>query len=168
MALRKIVLEGDEILRKKSKYVNDVNDRIRSLIDDMWETLEDCNGIGLAAPQVGVLRRIAVIDTGEEGGRTELINPRIIAEEGLAEEDEGCLSIPGLVGAVSRPERVTVESQDRDGGVFTITGEGMLARALSHEMDHLEGILFTDKAAAVRAREPETPDAEEHGRAKRS
>ena len=159
MALRKIVLEGDDILRKKSKDVAAVNERILTLLDDMWETLAENNGVGLAAPQVGVLRRIAVIDTGkdeeEDGIRVELINPRIVEADGEKEEDEACLSIPGMVGAVTRPTRVKVEAVDRRGEVFVIEGEGLLAKALCHELDHLDGILFVDKASSVRPIENE-------------
>ena len=154
MALRKIVYEGDGILRKKSKHVNEISGKIALLIDDMWETLREYNGIGLAAPQVGVLRRVVVIDTGEDGGKVEMINPRIIKAEGGVEDEEGCLSIPGLVGTVSRPARVTVEAQDRNGEIFTIEGAGIMAKALSHEMDHLEGVLFIDKAENIKEHVP--------------
>lgn len=147
--MRNVILEGDEVLRKRSKEVKEVSGRILSLLDDMWETLESYNGIGLAAPQVGVLRRLAVIDTGAEGERIELINPRIISAEGSAEEEEGCLSFPGLIGIVERPQRLTVEAMGRDGKLFTIEGEGLLAKALSHEIDHLDGVLFVDKAISL-------------------
>ncbi|MDR1573550.1 MAG: peptide deformylase [Clostridiales Family XIII bacterium] len=154
MGLRKIVTEGDEILRKKAKDVAAVNDRILTLLDDMWETLAENNGVGLAAPQVGVLRRVAVIDTSgdetEEGVRVELINPRITDAEGEVEAEEGCLSFPGMVGVVLRPARVKVEAMDRRGESFTIEGEGLLAKALCHELDHLNGVLFVDKALSVR------------------
>jgi peptide deformylase len=154
MALRKIVLEGDDILRKKSKDVASVNEKILTLLDDMWETLAENNGVGLAAPQVGVLRRVAVIDTipddAENGVRVELINPRITETEGEIEADEGCLSLPGMVGAVLRPARVKVEALNRCGETFTMEGEGLLAKALCHELDHLNGILFVDKALSVR------------------
>jgi peptide deformylase len=159
MALRRIVLEGDDILRKKSKEVTAINERIWTLLDDMWETLEENNGVGLAAPQVGVLRRLAVIDTGKdeesEGVRVELINPRIVETEGEVENEEACLSVPGLVGAVTRPVRVKVEAVDRRGEPFTIEGDGLLAKALCHELDHLDGILFVDKASSVRPMESE-------------
>jgi peptide deformylase len=155
MALRRIVLEGDEILRKRSKEVAAVNERILILLDDMWETLAENNGVGLAAPQVGVLRRVAVIDTGKdetEGGvRIELINPRVLETEGEIEDEEGCLSFPGMVGTVLRPARVKVEAMNRHGEPFTVEGEGLLAKALCHELDHLDGILFVDKASSVRS-----------------
>jgi peptide deformylase len=147
-------MEEDEILRKKSREVAEVNERIVTLLDDMWETLSENNGVGLAAPQVGVLRRVAVIDTGkdetEDGVRIEMINPRLLESEGETEDDEGCLSIPGMVGVVRRPTRVKVEAIDRSGGTFTVEGEGLLAKALCHEIDHLDGILFVDRASSVR------------------
>jgi peptide deformylase len=159
MALRRIVLEEDEILRKKSREVAEVNDRILTLLDDMWETLEENNGIGLAAPQVGVLRRVVVIDTGkdeeEDGVKVELINPRIVEAEGEVEDEEGCLSIPGVVGAVKRPMSIKAEAVNRAGDVFTMEAEGLLAKAVCHEIDHLDGILFVDKASSVRSAEKE-------------
>jgi peptide deformylase len=158
MALRRIVLQDDDILRKKSKEVSNINERIWTLLDDMWETLAENNGVGLAAPQVGILRRVAVIDTGtdeDEGVKVELINPRLIESEGESEGDEGCLSVPGVVGAVKRPTRVKVEAVDRKGDVFTVEGEGLLAKALCHELDHLDGILFLDKASSVRLSDEE-------------
>ncbi|MDR1136111.1 MAG: peptide deformylase [Clostridiales Family XIII bacterium] len=156
MAQRKVVLEGDEVLRKKSKEVKEINARILSLIDDMWETLGVYNGIGLAAPQVGVLRRIAVIDTGNEGERLELINPKILSTEGVVEEEEACLSLPGYIGVVERPARMTIETMTRDGSMLTITGEGLLAKAMSHEIDHLDGVLFVDKAISVEMADSES------------
>jgi peptide deformylase len=154
MGLRRIITDGDEILRKKARDVAAVNERILTLLDDMWETLAENNGVGLAAPQVGVLRRVAVIDTNtdeaEDGLRVELINPRIIETEGTVEDEEGCLSFPGMVGVVLRPARVKVEAMDRRGEAFTLEGEGLLAKALCHELDHLDGILFVDKASSVR------------------
>jgi peptide deformylase len=164
MALRNIVFEGDEILRKKSKEVTEYNARIGILIDDMWDTMQDAAGVGLAAPQVGVLRRVVVIDVSEppkEGvvildlpgnagsGRWELINPEIESAEGEVLENEGCLSVPGVIGAVRRPRRVRVKAYDRRGNPLEVEGEGMLAKALCHEIDHLNGILFTDIADSV-------------------
>ncbi|GHU50942.1 peptide deformylase [Clostridia bacterium] len=160
MGLRKVVLEGDEVLRKKSKEVKEVNGRILELIDDMWETLDEYNGVGLAAPQVGVLRRIAVIDTGVEGERFVIINPEILEMSGSVEEDEGCLSLPGIVGKVIRPERIKVRALGLDGESYTIDGEGLLAKALSHEIDHLEGILYVDKATDIRDIDDEEDSAE--------
>jgi peptide deformylase len=159
MALRRIVLEDDEILRKKSREVAEVNDRILTLLDDMWETLEENNGVGLAAPQVGVLRRVVVIDTGkdeEDGGvRVELINPKLVESTGEVVDEEGCLSIPGVVGAVKRPLSIKAEAVNRAGEVFTMEAEGLLAKAVCHEIDHLDGILFVDKAYSIRAVEQE-------------
>ena len=143
MALRSIRFEGDEVLRKKSKEVEEINERIISLIDDMVETMYDADGVGLAAPQIGVLKRIAVIDNGER--LIELINPVIIEKTGEQLEIEGCLSVPGKAGIVKRPENITVEALNRKGQKQVFKGTDLLARALSHEIDHLEGILFIDK-----------------------
>ncbi len=148
MALRKVVYEGDEILRKKAKPVTEFGAKISQLVDDMFETMKEYDGVGLAAPQVGILRRVVVIDVGteEEPKRFELINPEIIESEGEKEGDEGCLSVPGMTGTVVRPERVKVKAFDRTGKEYTVEGEGLLAVALSHELDHLDGILYVDKA----------------------
>lgn len=144
MAIREIRKKGDEILRKKSKPVKEINEKINELIDDMLDTMYDSDGVGLAAPQVGILKRICVIDVGE--GPIVLINPEKIEEsEEQIQAVEGCLSIPGIYGEVKRPERVVVKALDRQGEPFTLEGTGMLARALCHEMDHLDGILFEDK-----------------------
>jgi len=144
MAVREIRKKGDEVLKKKCKPVKEINDRVQELIDDMIETMYDANGVGLAAPQVGVLKRICVIDVGE--GPIVLINPEKIEESSEQIQDiEGCLSIPGIYGEVKRPERVVVKALNRDGEPFTVEGTGLLARALCHEMDHLDGILFEDK-----------------------
>ena len=145
MALRSIRLEGDEILRKKSKKVENFGARTQILIDDMFETMYDAEGVGLAAVQVGVLRQIIVIDTGGEDERLVLINPEIIHAEGEQHTPEGCLSIPGKSGIVNRPNLVTIRAQDRNGEVYEKTGEGLLAKAFCHEIDHLSGILYTDK-----------------------
>lgn len=143
MALRTILLEDDELLRKHSREVTVIDQKILSLLDDMKETMAKANGVGLAAPQVAVLKRLVVIDVGE--GPIELINPVIISSEGSCVDAEGCLSVPGVYGEVERPERVTVKAKNRNGEEFTITGEGLLARAFCHEIDHLDGKLFTDK-----------------------
>lgn len=144
MAIREIRKKGDEILRKKSKPVREINDRINELIDDMLDTMYDADGVGLAAPQVGVLKRICVIDVGE--GPIVLINPEKVEEsKEQVQAVEGCLSIPGVYGEVKRPARVVVKALDRKGEPFTVEGTGMLARALCHEIDHLDGILFEDK-----------------------
>ena len=148
MALRKIVVEGDEILRKKCREVEKVDDRIRSILDDMLETLHDSHGVGIAAPQVGIMRRMFIVEV-EEGDAIELINPRMIKQEGAAEGEEGCLSIPGYVGTVVRPEYVKIEGLNRNGEKIVCEGRGLKAVAFCHEYDHLDGILYTDKATEV-------------------
>lgn len=147
MALRSVVKIGDDILRKKCREVTKFDERLGELLDDMYETMMANNGVGLAGPQVGMLRRIAVIDIRDnKHGRIELINPVIEHQGGSQTGAEGCLSLPNDVREVERPMIVTVRAQDRNGNEFTITGEGMLARALCHEIDHLDGVLFVDKA----------------------
>jgi len=144
MAIREIRKKGDEVLRKKSKPVTEISDRINELIDDMLDTMYNADGVGLAAPQVGILKRICVIDVGD--GPIVLINPEKIEESAeQIQADEGCLSIPGIYGEVKRPARVVVKALNRKGEPFTVEGTDMLARALCHEMDHLDGILFEDK-----------------------
>lgn len=143
MAVRNIRKEGDPILRKKSRAVEKIDDRIGILLDDMGETLKLAEGVGLAAPQVGVLKRVIIVDVGE--GPIELINPEIVDTEGSKVEEEGCLSIPGKSGKVRRPFRVMVKGLDRTGRDIEVEGEGLLARALCHEVDHLDGILFVDR-----------------------
>lgn len=145
MAKLKIVKIGDDTLRKVCKEVDVVTPRIRTLLDDMTETMRDANGCGLAAPQVGVLRRVVVIET-EPGKVIELINPKIIARAGEQRELEGCLSIPERSGVTKRPMHVTVRALDRFGKEFDISGSGLLARAFCHELDHLDGKLFIDDA----------------------
>ncbi len=147
MAIRTVVTKGDETLLKKSRDVGEITPKILTLLDDMTETMVQENGAGLAAPQVGVLRRIAVIDVGE--GVIELINPVIIETEGTQEEVEGCLSIPGVLGIVERPARVVVEALNRDGKLRKIEGTELLARALCHEIDHLDGVLFDSKVVRL-------------------
>jgi peptide deformylase len=163
MALRNIAIIGEDILRKKAKAVTDFGERTHTLLDDMWDTMRAADGIGLAAPQVGIIRRIVVIDANEqpkEGEpektedelkalRFELLNPEILETDGEATEREGCLSVPGKVGVVTRPSYVKVRAQDRNGAEFTFEGEGLLAKAVSHELDHLDGVLFTDVAESV-------------------
>lgn len=146
MALRKIRKDGDKILRKKAKEIDNIDDRIIMLLNDMAETMYEYDGVGLAAPQVGVLKRAIVIDVENGKGLIKLINPKIVLEEGEKCDIEGCLSIPGISGEVKRPERVIVEAIDCNRKQVTIEGKGLLARALCHEIDHLEGILFKDKA----------------------
>ena len=144
MAKRKIVLLGeDDALRKHSRRVEKFDKRLRTLLTDMAETMVDADGVGLAAPQVGVLRRCVVIDTGD--GLIELVNPEIIATEGSVVGAEGCLSIPGRRCTVERPEKVTVIAQNRNGESIRLEAEGLLAVAICHEVDHLDGILYIDK-----------------------
>ncbi|KGK88455.1 MULTISPECIES: peptide deformylase [unclassified Clostridium] len=143
MALRSIRKIGDELLRKKSKKIEQIDDRIQILLDDMLETMYESNGVGLAAPQVGILKRVVVIDIGE--GPVFLINPEIIKSEGSYIDEEGCLSIPGEQGPVERPYKVTVKALDRNGKEIVVEGEELMARALCHEIDHLDGILYVDK-----------------------
>lgn len=144
MALREIRLDGDPILRKISKEITDISDRIKILLDDMVETMNNANGVGLAAPQVGVLRRAIVIDVGE--GPIKLINPKLVEKTGECIDIEGCLSIPSKSGKVKRPEWVKVNYFNEDGIEKVIEGTGLLARVLCHEIDHLDGILYTDLA----------------------
>ena len=146
MALRKIVEAGDEVLRKKCRPISEVTERIRELIDDMFETLYDAQGVGLAAPQVGVMRRLFVVDLGDGSGQKVLINPEIVESRGEEDGEEGCLSIPDRVGRVIRPEYIKIKGLDREGNPVEYEAEGLLARAFSHDYDHLEGILYTDKA----------------------
>lgn len=140
MAIRNIVKEGDEILTKVCRPVEKFDEKLAVLLDDMAETLKKADGCGLAAPQVGVLRRVCIVDVGE--GVIELINPKVVEQSGVQEEMEGCLSCPGDWGITRRPKKVKVTAQDRNGKEFTIRGEDLLARALCHEIDHLDGILF--------------------------
>ena len=145
MAIRNIREDGDEVLRKKCKPVEKMTERLSTLIDDMFDTMYEANGVGLAAPQVGVLRRIVVIDT-YEGNPLVLVNPEIIESDGEQVGPEGCLSLPGLQGDVARPEHVVCKALDRDMKEITVEGEGLLARAICHELDHLDGILYKDLA----------------------
>ena len=147
MALRIIAKEGDECLRKVAKPVTNFDSKLWELLDDMAETMEAANGVGLASPQVSVLRRVVIIDIGE--GIIELINPTIIAQGGSVEDNEGCLSFPGQYGIVARPEKVTARAQDRNGKEIIIEGEGLLARAICHELDHLDGVIFKDLASRM-------------------
>lgn len=143
MATRKIVKEGDDTLRKISRPVNEIDKRTKILLDDMAETMYAAEGVGLAAPQVGILRRLVVIDVGE--GLLELINPVIVSAEGAEVGVEGCLSIPGRRCTVERPTKVVVHALNRRGREIEVTGTGLLARCLCHEIDHLDGILYVDK-----------------------
>lgn len=146
MALRQIVTEGDDVLTKKCRPVEKFDSRLEMIIDDMIETLHHSNGVGLAAPQIGILRRVVVIEVDPEQGVIELINPEIIETSGKQVGLEGCLSLPGKWGIASRPLRVTVKAQNRKGREFTISGEHLLARAFCHEIDHLNGVLYNTVA----------------------
>lgn len=143
MALRNIRIDGDPILRKKSRKIEEVDDRIRILLDDMVETMQYADGVGLAAPQIGILRRAIVIDIGE--GPIKMVNPQIIDKDGLEIDIEGCLSVPGKSGTVERPVNLKVKFLDENGLEKTLEGSKLFARAICHEIDHLNGILFTDK-----------------------
>lgn len=152
MAILNIVKEGDPVLRKICRPVTEITPRTLQLLEDMKETLHKADGCGLAAPQVGVLRRIALVEV-EKGKLYELINPEIIAREGTQNEMEGCLSIPGEWGITERPEKVTVRAMDRNGEMYEVSGEGLMARALCHELDHLDGVLYKDKAIHMLTKE---------------
>lgn len=152
MAILNIVKEGDPVLRKICRPVTEITPRTLQLLEDMKETLHKADGCGLAAPQVGVLRRIALVEV-EKGKLYELINPEIIAREGTQNEMEGCLSIPGEWGITERPEKVTVRAMNRNGEMYEVSGEGLMARALCHELDHLDGVLYKDKAIHMLTKE---------------
>lgn len=143
MAIRNIVKIGDPILSKKSRPVENFDNRLWQLLDDMKETMYQANGVGLAAVQVGILRRVIVVDCGD--GYLELVNPEIISAEGDQFEEEGCLSLPGETGVTHRPAVVKIKAQDRNGKWFIHKGEGLKARCFCHETDHLEGIVFTQR-----------------------
>lgn len=145
MALRKIRLTGDEILRKKSREVEKVDEKIKELIDDMVETMHEFNGVGLAAPQVGILKRVIVIDLYDGNPVLKLINPEIKKEIDEQEVEEGCLSFPNQYAKVIRPKKIFVTALNEEGKRVNIEAEDLLAQALSHEIDHLNGVLFVDK-----------------------
>ena len=153
MALRAIHTDGDECLRKISRPVEKFDDRLFTLLDDMAETMYHANGVGLAAPQVGILRRIVVMDVGD--GLLELINPVILSAKGRQTGNEGCLSVPGLTGTVTRPNKVRVRAQDRHGEWFEVEGTELAARCFCHEIDHLDGKLYVDIAKDVHPLETE-------------
>lgn len=151
MAIRLIRTDNDPILRKIAKEVTVFDQKLQILVDDMIETMHHADGVGLAAPQIGVLKRVIVIDLYDEEGPMALINPRFIEQSGLQMEEEGCLSLPGRHGVVKRPLTVTVEFEDVNGESYEISGEELLSRVLCHEIDHLDGILYIDKQVAVEA-----------------
>lgn len=154
MAILKIITDGDPTLRKTSRPVTEITPRITRLIDDMRATLKKSGGVGLAAVQVGVLRRVVLVEDAE-GDVLELINPEIIEREGEQHDLEGCLSVPDKWGITDRPETVTVRALDRTGREFTVSGSGLQARCFCHEIDHLDGILFTDHARMLTEEEME-------------
>ena len=145
MAIRVVRENGDEILRKKSREVESIDDKIREILDDMVETLHKYNGVGLAGPQIGILKRIIVIDLYDDERPMKLINPAIVKEKGKQEVEEGCLSFPNQYGKIIRPAEVTVEALNENGEKVKINSKELLAQALCHEIDHLNGILFVDK-----------------------
>ncbi len=152
MAIRIIRTDDDPILRKQAKAVSAFDNKLKLLVEDMIETMHEADGIGLAAPQIGVLKRVIVVDLYDEEGPMALVNPRLVASEGCQQEEEGCLSLPGRHGLVERPYQVTVQYEDLSGDTYELTGEELLARVLCHEMDHLDGILYIDKEIPVESK----------------
>ncbi len=144
MAIREIRENGDEILRKKSREVETIDEKIKQLIEDMIETMHKYNGVGLAAPQVGILKRVVVIDLYDDNGPIKLINPRIVKTKGKQEVEEGCLSFPNQYAKMIRPEEIVAEALDENGKNIKIKAKGLLAQAICHEVEHLDGILFVD------------------------
>jgi len=159
MGIRQLRINGDEILKKKAKPVKEITEGTLALLGDMWDTLQAANGVGLAAPQIGVLRRIVVMDVDDE--KYELINPVIMSQEGTWDSDEACLSVPGYCGDVVRPFSITVEALNRDGEGIIIEAEEYLASVFCHEIDHLDGVLYLDKATNVRVYDPKNEDEDE-------
>ena len=161
MAIREIRKKGDPCLEKVCHPVTEFNERLHLLLDDMRETLEESGGVGLAAPQVGILRRVCIVEDSE-GEIIELVNPEIVKAEGEQTGLEGCLSLPGVWGVVKRPMTVTVRAMDRNGNVFTDTDSGLIGRCFVHECEHLDGILFVDRASKILTEE-ELQEMEEAG-----
>ena len=159
MALRTIRIQGDEVLNKRCREVTEMTPRIATLIEDMIETMDHANGVGLAACQVGILKRIVVIDVGD--GPIVLINPEILETEGSQTGDEGCLSLPGKAGVVTRPNYVKVKALDRDFDEIIVEGEELLARALCHECEHLDGHMYVEKVEGELHDSPEPEEMEE-------
>ncbi|GHV34822.1 peptide deformylase [Clostridia bacterium] len=164
MALRQIVRVGDPVLLKTSRLVTNFDARLHTLLDDMAETMHGANGVGFAAVQVGVLRRVVVIET-VQGELHELVNPEIVESSGEQQESEGCLSVPGVWGKVVRPTNVTVKALDRYGKEYTLTGDEMFARAVCHELEHMDGKLFTEFVTEYD--EPEDDENDHRRRKKR-
>jgi peptide deformylase len=155
MAIRIIVLDPDPVLREKAKTVTKFNSNLHKLLDDMADTMYDAQGVGLAAPQIGILKRVIVMDVGDDNGLIEMINPEIVSVDGEQTGPEGCLSIPGLRGDVKRPMHVKAKGLNRDGEEIVVEGSELLARCIMHEIDHLNGVLFTDLALKVYVSEDE-------------
>ena len=149
MAIRLIVKHPDDVLRERAQEVTKFNANLHKLLDDLADTMYDADGVGLAAPQVGISKRVFVVDADEEHGLVELVNPEIVSKEGEQLGPEGCLSIPGLQGDVRRSQRIVVRGQDRNGNPVEYTGTDLFARAVQHELDHLNGVLFIDLAESV-------------------
>jgi peptide deformylase len=161
VAIRIIVKEPDPVLREKAKPVPKITPNIHKLLDDMADTMYDAEGVGLAAPQIGILKRVIVVDVGDDNGLIEMINPEIVSAEGEQLGPEGCLSIPGLRGDVNRSLTITIKGLDRNGDELVITASEFLARAFQHEVDHLNGVLFTDLAKSVYREEERQKKGEE-------
>ena len=159
MAIRNIRVEGDPVRAKVCRPVTEMNDHYREILDDMTETMRSADGVGLAAPQVGILRRLVVVEVDDV--LYELVNPEIVSTEGEQYGSEGCLSVPGYAGNVKRPMKVTVKALDRNGEPVEYTGEGLLARAFCHELDHLDGIIYTSKADDLHKLGEDEEDSEE-------
>ncbi|OUS76936.1 peptide deformylase [Paenibacillus sp. MY03] len=149
MGIRLIVKDPDPVLREVAKEVTKFNPNLKKLLKDMAETMYDAEGVGLAAPQIGISKRVIVVDVGDENGLVEMVNPVIVEQEGEQLGPEGCLSIPNLNGEVRRAERIVVQGQNSDGDSITVNASGYFARAFQHEIDHLNGVLFTDLAESV-------------------
>ncbi len=160
MAIRNVVLEGDEILRKQCREVSEVTDRIKMIMEDMLETMRSQFGVGIAAPQVGIMRRMFVAEP-ETGRVYYMINPVILEESGSQEGDEGCLSVPGKIGTVTRPDYIKIEALDLDGEKKTYEFHDFDARVMCHEYDHLNGVLYIDKAVNIRDAEDDYSDYED-------
>ncbi|RCX23064.1 peptide deformylase [Fontibacillus phaseoli] len=158
--MRIIVLEPDEVLHQVAKEVKKITPNVQKLLTDMAETMYEAEGVGLAAPQIGILKRVIVVDVGDDNGLIELINPEIVSKDGEQFGPEGCLSIPGYRGDVRRAQTVTVKGLDRNGNEVTYTGSDLLARAFQHEIDHLNGVLYTDIAEHVYEIPPEEEEKE--------
>ena len=157
MAIRNIVVEGDDILRKECREVKEITDRIRLTMEDMLETMHEQYGVGIAAPQVGVARRMFIAEPAE-GEIYYMINPVILEQSGLQVDDEGCLSVPGMIGTVERPQYIKIQAMDLDGETKVYEFEDFHARVMCHEYDHLNGILYTDKATNIREAAAEMED----------